>query len=74
VIGDLGAATVQARGTACGFLGVLVMLRPGEGVLELAALVALLGASIIVASTLYVARREQLLNRQTQAGGSSALG
>lgn len=30
--------------TAIGFVGVLIMLRPGDGVLEFAALVALLGA------------------------------
>jgi drug/metabolite transporter (DMT)-like permease len=39
--------TVRRRrwsATAVGFFGVLVMLRPGDGVLEAAALVALLGA------------------------------
>jgi hypothetical protein len=36
---------------------------------ELPDLYTLLGASIIVASTLYIARREQLQNRQRQASG-----
>ena len=38
---------VRARrwsATAIGFVGMLVMLRPGDGILEIAALVALLGA------------------------------
>ena len=35
---------------------------------ELPDLYTLLGASIIVASTLYIARREQLRNRQKQGG------
>jgi drug/metabolite transporter (DMT)-like permease len=42
--------------TALGFLGVLVMLRPGEGVLELAALVALFGASCIATVRLVIKR------------------
>lgn len=39
--------TVRARrwtATAIGFVGVLIMLRPGDGVLDLVALVALVGA------------------------------
>jgi drug/metabolite transporter (DMT)-like permease len=36
---------------------------------ELPDLYTLLGASVIVASTLYIARREQLRNRQRQASG-----
>jgi S-adenosylmethionine uptake transporter len=36
---------------------------------ELPDLYTLLGASIIVASTLYIARREHVLNRQRQASG-----
>jgi drug/metabolite transporter (DMT)-like permease len=42
--------------TALGFLGVLVMLRPGEGVLELAALVALFGAACIATVRLVIKR------------------
>jgi drug/metabolite transporter (DMT)-like permease len=42
--------------TALGFLGVLIMLRPGEGVLEPAALVALLGAACIASVRLVIKR------------------
>jgi drug/metabolite transporter (DMT)-like permease len=42
--------------TAIGFLGVLVMLRPGHGVLELAALVALLGATCVATVRLVIKR------------------
>jgi drug/metabolite transporter (DMT)-like permease len=42
--------------TAIGFGGVLIMLRPGEGVLELAALVALFGASCIATVRLVIKR------------------
>ncbi len=42
--------------TALGFVGVLIMLRPGEGVLEAAALVALLGASCIATVRLVIKR------------------
>jgi drug/metabolite transporter (DMT)-like permease len=49
--------TVRRRrwtATAIGFVGVLIMLRPGEGVLEAAALVALLGASCIAGVRLLI--------------------
>jgi hypothetical protein len=39
---------------------------------ELPDLYTLLGAAIIVASTLYIARREHVLNRPRQAAGGSA--
>jgi drug/metabolite transporter (DMT)-like permease len=42
--------------TALGFLGVLIMLRPGEGVLEPAALAALLGAACIASVRLVIKR------------------
>jgi drug/metabolite transporter (DMT)-like permease len=49
--------TVGARrwsATAVGFVGVLVMLRPGDGVLEVAALAALLGACAVATVKLLV--------------------
>jgi len=42
--------------TAFGFLGVLVMMRPGEGVLELAALAALFGALCVAVVRLLIKR------------------
>jgi drug/metabolite transporter (DMT)-like permease len=51
--------TVRRRrwsATACGFLGVLIMLRPGDGVLEPAALAALLGAACIATVRLLIKR------------------
>ncbi|HSA82471.1 MAG TPA: DMT family transporter [Geminicoccaceae bacterium] len=51
--------TVRARrwsATALGFLGVLIMLRPGDGVLEPAALVALLGALAAATVSLLIKR------------------
>jgi drug/metabolite transporter (DMT)-like permease len=51
--------TVHGRrwsATACGFVGVLIMLRPGDGVLEPAALVALLGAACIATVRLVIKR------------------
>ncbi|MEM7022448.1 MAG: DMT family transporter [Pseudomonadota bacterium] len=42
--------------TGFGFLGVLVMMRPGEGLLEVAALVALLGALCIATVRLLLKR------------------
>jgi drug/metabolite transporter (DMT)-like permease len=59
--------TVRARrwsATVVGFLDVLIMLRPGDGVLELAALAALLGAFAVATVKLLVkqlARTEQPL-------------
>lgn len=50
---------VRARrwsATGVGFLGVLIMLRPGEGVLEPAALVALAGALVAATVTLLIKR------------------
>jgi drug/metabolite transporter (DMT)-like permease len=51
--------TVRARrwsATALGFLGVLIMLRPGDGVAEPAALVALLGALAAATVSLLIKR------------------
>lgn len=51
--------TVRQRrwsATACGFLGVLIMLRPGDGVLEPAALAALFGALCIALVRLLIKR------------------
>jgi drug/metabolite transporter (DMT)-like permease len=51
--------TIRARrwsATAAGFLGVLIMLRPGDGVLEPAALVALLGALAAATVSLLIKR------------------
>jgi drug/metabolite transporter (DMT)-like permease len=42
--------------TAFGFLGVLVMFRPGEGILEVAALAALLGALCVATVRLLIKR------------------
>lgn len=50
---------VRARrwsATAFGFVGVLIMLRPGDGVLEPAALVALLGAMAAATVSLLIKR------------------
>ncbi len=54
--------TVRRRrwtATAVGFLGVLIMLRPGDGVLEAAALVALLGALCIAVVRLLIKQLSQ---------------
>jgi drug/metabolite transporter (DMT)-like permease len=51
--------TVRARrwtATAIGFVGVLIMLRPGDGVLDLVALVALVGALAAAVVKLLVKR------------------
>jgi drug/metabolite transporter (DMT)-like permease len=51
--------TVRARrwsATAIGFLGVLIMVRPGDGVLEHAALVGLLGALAAATVSLLIKR------------------
>jgi drug/metabolite transporter (DMT)-like permease len=51
--------TVRARrwtATAVGFLGVLLMLRPGSGAIELAVLVALLGAAFGALTTIFIKR------------------
>jgi drug/metabolite transporter (DMT)-like permease len=51
--------TVRARrwsATAVGFLGVLIMVRPGDGVLEHAALVGLLGALAAATVSLLIKR------------------
>lgn len=45
--------------TAVGFVGVLIMLRPGDGVLQIAALVALLGALAAATVKLLIKRLSQ---------------
>lgn len=62
--------------TAVGFLGVLIMLRPGDGVLEAAALVALLGTLAMAVVRLFIkqlSRTESPLTMIVYLGLSSSV-